>query len=77
MVVDPLRDLEKALVSFDDDPPDIHPRAARVCKQRLQELRHAAAGGRRVHIHDRTALQQRACCRSRRLEPLGALRTEQ
>ena len=77
MVVDPLRDLEKARVAFDHNPPGIHPRAACVRKERLQELRDAAAGRRRVHIHDRTTLQQRACCRGARLEPLGALGTEQ
>jgi hypothetical protein len=40
-----------------DQPADIDACTARVRQQRLQELRHAAAGGRRVDVPDDAALQ--------------------
>ena len=74
MVVQPFRDLEEAGVAFDHDPTGVHPGTARICKQGLQHLGHAASGRSRVHVQYRPALQGRTRGRSRRLEPVGPFR---
>ena len=55
VVVDALGDLEERHVAVDDEPAGVDTHPAGVGQQGPEQLGHAAAARRRVHVHDRAA----------------------
>jgi hypothetical protein len=56
-IVDPLRDLEEAWISFEDQPPNGQC-FGKISEVGAEELRDAAALGGRVDMHERAATQE-------------------
>jgi hypothetical protein len=70
--VDPLRDLEEVGVPFDDEPRRLDPQVPYVPEQRVQDLRHAAAVGRRAQVDHAAPVEEAPNTGRFRLEPLHA-----
>ena len=74
VIVDPLRQGEELLVRVDDEPTGVDPDATDVPEQDVQHLRHPTAGGGRVDVDHRPAVElPKGLARGDHRECVGAL----